>query len=186
MQIIILAMVLLFFFVVVENDMMYVAKMQARPSLESGRVEEILDANLLTESRDMEMMLKMGKLGQRCVLKNPKDRPTMTRVWLELEGALYLAGNFVLIEPSKDYCRTSSSSSRRSMDRGPRRSLEYENSQSFVSIDGVGFQRFHVEIDSIFFHSKSMKCLETTSVSIDIDKSNLRGIREETSKEEIS
>lgn len=165
--------------------MMYAAKMQARPSLESGRVEEILDANLLTESCDMEMMLKMGKLGQRCVVKNPKDRPAMTRVWQELEEALYLAANFVLIEPSKDYWR-SSSSSRRSMDRGPRKSSEYENSQSFVSIDGVGFQRFRVEMDSIFFHSKSIKCLETSSVSIDIDKSILRGISEETSKEEIS
>ncbi|KAJ6305140.1 hypothetical protein OIU78_020644 [Salix suchowensis] len=96
--------------------------MQARPSLEDGRVEEILDGNLLTESCDMEMMLKMGKP-----------------------------------EPSKDYWR-SSSSSRRSMDRGPRRSSEYENSQSFVSMDGVGFQRFRVEMDIIFFHSKSMKC----------------------------
>ncbi|KAJ6736888.1 TRANSFERASE PROTEIN KINASE RLK-PELLE-LRR-I-1 FAMILY-RELATED [Salix viminalis] len=155
--------------------MMHAAKMQARPSLESGRVEEILDANVLTESCDMEMMLKMGELCQRCVVKNPKDRPDMTRVWQELEEALYLAANFVLIEPSKDYWR-SSSSSRRSMDRGPRRSSGYENSQSFVSIDGVGFQRFRVEMDSIFFHSKSIKCLETSSVSIDIDKSNLRGI----------
>ncbi|KAI5588356.1 hypothetical protein BDE02_05G091800 [Populus trichocarpa] len=155
----------------------------ARPSLESGRVEEILDANLLTDSCDMEMMLKMGELGLRCVVKNPKDRPTMTRVWQELEEALYLADNFVDKEPSKDYWR-SSSSSRRSMDRGPRRS--YENSQSFVSIDGVGFQRFHVEMDSIFFHSTSMKCLEAASVNIDIDKNNLRGISEETSKEEIS
>ncbi|KAJ6682279.1 hypothetical protein OIU74_020508 [Salix koriyanagi] len=122
----------------------------ARLSLESGRVEEILDANLLTESCDMEMMLKMGKLCQRSVVKNPEDRPAMTRVWQELEEALYLAANFVLIEPSKDYWR-SSSSSRRSMDRGPRRSSEYENSQSFVSIDGVGFQRFRDEMDSIFF-----------------------------------
>ncbi|KAH8508177.1 hypothetical protein H0E87_010343 [Populus deltoides] len=167
----------------VENEMMYVAKMQARPSLESGRVEEILDANLLTDSCDMEMMLKMGELGLRCVVKNPKDRPTMTRVWQELEEALYLADNFVDKEPSKDYWR-SSSSSRRSMDHGPRRS--YENSQSFVSIDGVRFQRFHVEMDSIFFHSTSMKCLEAASVNIDIDKNNLRGISEETSKEEIS
>ena len=122
------------------------AKMQARPSLESGRVEEILDSNLLTDSCDMEMMLKMGELGLRCVVKNPKDRPTMTRVWQELEEALYLADSFVDKEPSNDYWR-SSSSSRRSMDRGPQRS--YENSQSFVSIDGVGFQRFHVEMDSV-------------------------------------
>nr|XP_034889756.1 probable serine/threonine-protein kinase PBL28 [Populus alba] len=155
----------------------------ARPSLDSGRVEEILDSNLLTDSCDMEMMLKMGELGLRCLVKNPKDRPTMTRVWQELEEALYLADNFVDKEPSNDYWR-SSSSSRRSMDRGPRRS--YENSQSFVSIDGVGFQRFHVEMDSIFFHSTSMKCLEAASVSIDIDKNNLRGISEETSKEETS
>ncbi|KAG6773807.1 hypothetical protein POTOM_021144 [Populus tomentosa] len=159
------------------------ARPAARPSLESGKVEEILDADLLTDSCDMEMMLKMGELGLRCVVKNPKDRPPMTRVWQELEEALYLADNFVDKEPSNDYWR-SSSSSRRSMDRGPRRS--YENSQSFVSIDGVGFQRFHVEMDSIFFHSTSMKCLEAASVSVDTDMNNLRGISEETSKEEIS
>ncbi|CAK7355665.1 unnamed protein product [Dovyalis caffra] len=158
----------------------------ARHSLESDNVEEILDANLLTEPCNMDMMLKMGKLGLRCVVKKPKDRPPMSRVWQELEEALYLADNFVHNhkEPSKDYWK-SSSSSRRSMDHEPRRSTEYEHSQSFVSIDGVGFQRFRVEMDSLFFHSTSMKCLEASSVSIDIDKNNLRGISEETSKEEI-
>ncbi|GLT74148.1 hypothetical protein SLA2020_459620 [Shorea laevis] len=51
----------------------------ARPSIERGNIEEILDANLLSEPCNTKMMLKMGQLGLRCVVKNPKDRPTMTQ-----------------------------------------------------------------------------------------------------------
>lgn len=153
------------------------AEMQARPSLESGKVEEILDANLLTEPCNMEMMLKMGQLGLRCVVKNPKNRPTMTQVWQELEEAMFLA------EHSKDIRRSSSRSSL-SMENGPRTSLDYEYSPSFVSVDGVGFQRFRIEMDSLCLHSSSLRCLEASSISIDIDKNNLRGESEEGGKEE--
>ncbi|KAJ9146919.1 hypothetical protein P3X46_029133 [Hevea brasiliensis] len=150
----------------------------ARPSLERGDVAEILDANLLTEPCNMEMMLKMGQLGLRCVVENPKKRLTMTQVWQELEQALYATDSFIPREPS----RASSASSYRSTDHGPRRSTDCESSQSFVSIDGVGFQRFRIEMDSLSFQSTSLRCFEVSSVSTDIDKSNLRGIREEKVK----
>ncbi|XP_038722773.1 probable serine/threonine-protein kinase PBL7 [Tripterygium wilfordii] len=141
----------------------------ARPSLERGNIEEILDANLLSTPCNMEMMLKMGELGLRCVVKTPKDRPRMSQVWQELEEALYLTDcNVIRKEP------TGRSS----------RSMDYEQSQSFVSIDGIGFQRFRVEMDSISFQSTSLRCFEASSVSIDTDKNNLRGISEETSREE--
>ncbi|KAG2408832.1 LRR receptor-like serine/threonine-protein [Vigna angularis] len=53
----------------------------ARPSIEKGSVEEIIDANLLCQSEpcNMEVMLKMGKLALRCVVEEPKHRPTMTQ-----------------------------------------------------------------------------------------------------------
>ena len=63
--------------------------MQARLSIERGSIEEILDTSLLSEPCNMEMMLKMGELGLRCVMKLPKDRPTMTQVWQELEDTLH-------------------------------------------------------------------------------------------------
>ncbi|KAK9062049.1 hypothetical protein SSX86_019233 [Deinandra increscens subsp. villosa] len=67
----------------------------ARPHLERGSVEEILDANLLLEPCNMEIMLKMGILGLRCVVKEPKQRPTMTQVYKELEAALWSANSTV-------------------------------------------------------------------------------------------
>lgn len=157
--------------------------MQARPGLERGDVEEILDANLLTELCNKEMMLKMGRLGLRCVVKHPKDRPTMTQVWQELEEALYPVDSFIHKEPWRTSI-TSPTSSHQSIDHGPGRSTDSDYSQSFVSIDGVGFQRFRVEMDCLSFQSTSLRCFETSSVSIDIDKNNLRGIREETCREE--
>ncbi|KAF3440350.1 hypothetical protein FNV43_RR18634 [Rhamnella rubrinervis] len=148
----------------------------ARPSLERGRVEEILDANLLSEPCNMEMMLKMGQLGLKCVVKIPKQRPTMTQVWQELEAALYSAENFINKYPSWD-SRTSNAATRRA-------SVDCDCSQSFVSINGIGFQRFHVDMDSMSFQSTSLRCLENNSISIEIDKNNLRGICEEKSIEE--
>ncbi|KAM3709886.1 hypothetical protein ACJW31_02G208300 [Castanea mollissima] len=59
----------------------------ARPSLEKGSVEEILDVNLLSEPCNMEIMLKMAQLGLRCSVKVPEQRPTMNQVWQELEEA---------------------------------------------------------------------------------------------------
>ena len=138
--------------------------MQARPSLERGKVEDILDVNLLSEPCNMKMMLKMGRLGLRCVVNIPKQRPTMTQVWQELQEALYLDENFISKQPSSD----------------SKRSVDYEYSQSsFVSINGIGFQRFHVEMESLSFQSTVLRCLENNSVSMDIDKSSLSGIYEE-------
>ncbi|KAL6226975.1 hypothetical protein ACLB2K_000934 [Fragaria x ananassa] len=147
----------------------------ARPSLERGRVEEILDANLLSEPCNLEVMLKMGKLGLRCVVKVPKSRPTMSQVCRELEEALYSADN-------KQQLRESRRSNRQPTDQGFRRSMDYDQSLNSVSLDGIGFQKFHVDLDSISFQSTSLRCLENNSIEIDIE--DLRDIREEVSAEE--
>ncbi|KAK2656924.1 hypothetical protein Ddye_009976 [Dipteronia dyeriana] len=147
----------------------------SRRSIESGNIEEILDTNLLTEPCNMEVMLKMGQLGLRCVVKTPKDRPTMTQVWQQLEEAVSEADNFI-----GRGSRIERETLRSSLDR------DY-SSQSFVSIDGVGFQRFRIEMDSSqSFQSSSLRRFEIDSIiGIDVDdKNNLRGIREETSREE--
>ncbi|KAA8532021.1 hypothetical protein F0562_006837 [Nyssa sinensis] len=144
----------------------------ARPSLERCSVEEILDANLLLEPCNMYIMLKMGQLGLRCVVKVPNERPTMTEIWRELEAGLYSAGHCIYKQPSRGSRRSIGTSSR---------SIDHDCSQSSVSIDGVGLQRFHVEMDSLSFQSASLRCLEDSSVSIDTDKYNLRGISEEMS-----
>ncbi|CAL5369047.1 unnamed protein product [Camellia sinensis] len=153
----------------------------ARPSLEQGNVENIIDANLLSENCNMRMMVKMGQLGLRCVVKVPKDRPTMTQVWQELEAALHSSDNFIPKHPSKGPTFPS-----RSIGHGmSRRSMDINDcSQSFVSIDGVGLQRFHVDMDSISLHSASLRCFETSSISIDIDNNILRGICEETTSDD--
>lgn len=151
--------------------------MQARPSLERGCVEEILDASLLSERCNTEVMLKMGKLGLRCVVKIPKNRPTMSQVCRELEEALYSADNK---HPSRE-TRRSNGAPRRPAELGSRISMDYDQS---VSIDGIGFQKFHVDIDSISFQSTSLRCLENNSIEIDIDKDDLKDIRGEVSTEE--
>lgn len=128
--------------------------LQARPSIEKGSIEEIMDANLFCESEpcNMKVMLKMGQLGMRCVAQEPKHRPTMTQVCKELEQALFSDDNF--------------------------RNKDSETlSQSFVSIDGVGLEKFHVDMDSFSFKSTNLRCLENNSISIDIDKNNLRRIQ---------
>ncbi|XP_031266991.1 receptor-like protein kinase THESEUS 1 [Pistacia vera] len=150
----------------------------ARPSIERGNIEEILDANLLTAPCNKEIMQKMGELGLRCVVKMPKDRPTMTQVWQELEEALHSGENF----NHKRRSTSTSNESRRSSIGRSRRSIDNDHSQSFVSIDGVGFQRFRIEMDSQSFQSTSLRRFEMDSISIDVDKNNLRGIREEDVK----
>lgn len=148
--------------------------MQARPSLEKGNIEEILDANLLSEPCNMKVMLKMGQIALKCGAKVPKHRPKMTQVCQELEAALYSADNF-----SKGF-RRSVSSSQESTESEPLRSVEsYDYSQSFVSIDGVGFQKFHIDMDSLSFQSTNLRCLENNSISIDTDKNSLRRIQED-------
>ncbi|KAG7034065.1 Receptor-like protein kinase THESEUS 1, partial [Cucurbita argyrosperma subsp. argyrosperma] len=125
----------------------------ARPSLENGRVEEILDVNLISEPCNMEVMLKMGQLGLKCTSHQPKYRPTMARVCLELQEALHEADNF----------------STRKLLR--QQSMEFEHSESLVSIEGVKFGKFRVGMDTVEFESVSLKCLEINSISIDIDHS---------------
>ncbi|TYK12510.1 serine/threonine-protein kinase CDL1-like [Cucumis melo var. makuwa] len=125
----------------------------AGPSLEKGRVEEILDADLLTESCNFEVMLKMGQLGLKCTSQQPKYRPTMAQVWQELEEALHGADNFW---KRKQLMQNS---------------MEIEYSESLASTEGIRFGKFRVGMDSFAFESASLKCLEINSVSIDIDHS---------------
>ncbi|OMO55761.1 hypothetical protein CCACVL1_27028 [Corchorus capsularis] len=156
----------------------------ARPSIEKGTIEEIIDASLLSEPCNMEMMLKMGELGLRCVVKKPKDRPTMTQVWQELEDALYSADNFNK-RPSRASRRTIGKFPRPT-EQGHRKSLDPDYSQSFVSIDGVGYQKFRVEMDSISFQSTSLRCFEVNSAGLIVDNNkNLRGTSEETDREQV-
>ncbi|XP_062144536.1 probable serine/threonine-protein kinase PBL22 isoform X2 [Alnus glutinosa] len=150
----------------------------ARPSLEQGSVVDVLDANLLSQPCNMEMMLKMGQLGLRCVMEVPKQRPTMTQVWRELEEALYSVENFINKQPPiRGPGRSSSGrgASSRSIDQGPHTSMDRDFSQSFVSVNGVGFQRFHVDMDSLSFQSASLRCLEDNSLSVDFDRNSLNG-----------
>lgn len=123
--------------------------MQARPCIEREEVEAILDANLLSEPCNMQVMLKMGQLAIRCVAKSPKQRPTMTEVWQELEKAL----------------------------QSDRVTMADDGSQSFVSVNGVGLQRFYVDMDSFSLQSASLRCLDSTSIYV--DKGNARGTEEE-------
>ncbi|XP_038882238.1 probable serine/threonine-protein kinase PBL7 [Benincasa hispida] len=125
----------------------------ARPSIEKGRVEEILDADLLIEPCNLEVMLKMGQLGLKCTSQQPKYRPTMAQVWQELEEALHGADNF---------------SKRKQLKQ---KSMEFEYSESLVSIEGIKFGKFRVGMDTFAFESASLNCLEIDSVSIDIDES---------------
>ena len=115
---------------------------QARPSLERGIVEDIIDANLLLEACNMEMMLRMGQLALRCVVKKPKNRPTMSQVAQELEEALKSC-----IVPVH------------------RKSNDQEESVSF-SINGVGLEGFHMEEDDFSIQSVAMRCLDVSGIDV--------------------
>ncbi|XP_017604805.1 probable serine/threonine-protein kinase PBL25 [Gossypium arboreum] len=130
-----------------------------------GATSKKSSIQLLSKPCNMEMMLKMGELGLRCVAKTPKDRPTMTQVWQELE-------NTFNEHPSLSSKTTTTTKFPQSTEQGI--SFEQDCSQSFVSIDGVGFQKFHIELDSISSQSNSLRCFEINSASIDIDKENLK------------
>lgn len=147
-------------------------------------MEDILDTNLLLEQCNMDVMLKMGQLGLRCVVKVPKQRPTMTQVWQELEAALHSSDSSIHKPPAQGP-RRSTGTTCRVGDNGAREyTTDCDFSQSSVSIDGVGLQRFHVEMDdSLSFKSTSLRCFESDTICIDVDKvnKNLRGISEETS-----
>ncbi|XP_038996825.1 probable serine/threonine-protein kinase PBL11 [Hibiscus syriacus] len=120
----------------------------ARPSIERGHIEEILDTTLLSRPCNIDMMLTMGELGLRCVAKTPKDRPTMTQVWQELENTLYSVDNLINKQPLRSSKPTTTPTFPGATEQGHHRSFDLDYSQSFVSIDGVGFQKFHVELDS--------------------------------------
>ncbi|KAE8715913.1 hypothetical protein F3Y22_tig00110159pilonHSYRG00193 [Hibiscus syriacus] len=137
-----------------------------RPSIERGHIEEILETILLSRPCNMDMMLTMGELGLRRVAKMPKDRPTMTQVWQELENTLYSLDNLIDKQPLRRSKPTTTPMFPRPTEQGHHRSFDQDYSQSFVSIDGVGFQKFHVELDSI--SSKSLRCFEFDSASIDM------------------
>lgn len=104
----------------------------------------------------MEMMLKMGEIALRCVVKVPKERPTMAQLWQELEAALEEVDGSL---PKQPYA-----ASRRAIDE--RKSGGIGRSHSVVSVDGIGLERFHVDIDSVSFQSASLRCLET-SINMD-------------------
>ncbi|XP_024982614.1 probable serine/threonine-protein kinase PBL11 [Cynara cardunculus var. scolymus] len=135
-----------------------------RPHLEQGRVEEILDTNLLLEPCNMEIMLKMGLLGLRCVVKEPKQRPTMTQVFKELEAALRSADGFVHRQlPPRSL---EASTGRRSLELQDHQVVEHDSS---ISVDGVGLQRFRVDMESVSLQSTSLRCLEADSFVFHVD-----------------
>ncbi|XP_071708556.1 probable serine/threonine-protein kinase PBL11 [Rutidosis leptorrhynchoides] len=135
----------------------------ARPHLERGNVEEILDTNLLLEC-NMDIMLKMGLLGLRCVAKEPKERPTMTQVYKELEAALWSANS---IDPRQLPPRPLEAH----IGGGSLKLRDHEvtDHDTSVSLDGFGLQRFRVDMESLSFQSTSMRCLEVDSVIFDVD-----------------
>ncbi|KAK4368170.1 hypothetical protein RND71_011962 [Anisodus tanguticus] len=151
----------------------------ARPSIEQGSVDEIIDANLLMEECNMEMMLKMGQLGLKCVVKVPKERPTMAQVWQELEAALFSAENTINKQSSKRSLKLASLSSQ-SMELGNHRLKQLDYSQSSVSIDGIRLQKFYVDIDGLSFGSTKLRCLDAYSISFEDDSYDLTGTTEET------
>ncbi|PIN05841.1 Serine/threonine protein kinase [Handroanthus impetiginosus] len=163
----------------------------ARPSIENASIEDILDVNLLTQECNIEMMLKMGEIALRCVEKVPKERPTMSQVWQELEAALNkvdnlltkkpleedsqrlttlnMVDNFLPKQPLEEESQRLITKTNHAMNHRIRRSsTNHDYSHSIVSEDGIGLQRFHVDIDSLSFQSTSLRCLET-SISIDED-----------------
>lgn len=163
--------------------------MQSRPSIEKSSIEEILDIRLLSQAQacNMEMMLKMGELGLRCVEKMPKNRPTMAWVWQELEDTLHLVDNS---STSKQPWRSSGRATSKiapPTERVHHRSLDQDFSQSFVSIDGVGFQKFRIEMDSVSLQSSSsLRCFEfNTNDGVEVDKKNLTPVTEETSNHSV-
>lgn len=137
-------------------------------------MEEILDANLIMDDMEdcnMGIMLKMGQIGLRCVVGEPKKRPTMTQVWEELEAALQSVDNtFFLPRQSSLNSQTflkgmsfSFSFSQTSYEDNS--SLNYiHSSHGSISSD---LQKFYIDMDSLSFRSSSLRCLETDSVSID-------------------
>lgn len=133
-------------------------------------MEEILDANLIMDMEDCNMgiMLKMGQIGLRCVVGEPKKRPTMTQVWEELEAALQSVDNTFLPRQSSLNSQTFLKGTSFSFSQTSYKdnlSLNYiHSSHGSISSD---LQKFYIDMDSLSFRSSSLRCLETDSVSID-------------------
>lgn len=151
-----------------------------RQSLERGRVEEILDANLLMEECNMEMMLKMGQIGLKCVVGEPKQRPTITQVWQELEAALYCIDNFHPKEPSQNSLTLIEAfgQSRSAVNHLRMQEIPSQNS---ISLEEIGLEKFYLDMDFLSFRSASLRCFETESISIDIMMKESRGEDEDRS-----
>ncbi|KAJ0967880.1 hypothetical protein J5N97_024797 [Dioscorea zingiberensis] len=122
----------------------------ARPSLERGNVADIIDANLLREPCNMEMMLKMGQLGLKCIVKSPKSRPTMIQVVKELEEALE---DTMLSFECKQEQRVSSNES-----------IDHKEEALSFSINGIGLEKFPAENDGFSINNANMQCFDVNSV----------------------
>lgn len=131
-------------------------------------MEEILDANLIMdmEGCNMEIMLKMGQIGLRCVVGEPKKRPTMTQVWQELEAALQSVDKtFLPRQPSlNSHTFLKGSSFSQTGYKDDNWSLNYVHSHGSINSE---LQKFYIDMDSLSFRSSSLRCLETDSVSFD-------------------
>lgn len=151
---------------------------QARPSIENGNIEDIIDANLLSEPLDMETMLKMGQLALKCVVKSPKDRPTMTQVYKQLEQAVSRSDHTI-----RSTVSSSRNSSRSSLDK------DHISSQSFASLDSITFQRFRIDMDSSqSFQNPSFMRFEmgsdSTIIDVDRNRNSMNAICETENRDE--
>ncbi|KAH0456097.1 hypothetical protein IEQ34_014004 [Dendrobium chrysotoxum] len=125
----------------------------AKASIERGRLEEILDASLQLGPCNMKMILKMAQLGIKCTAWQPKDRPTMRQVVIELEAQIRAISSM----------QTSS---------------DAEELQS-ISINNVQLQRFSVgSYDDLSIRSTSLRSLDVNGNSSS-ERSKLSGISEE-------
>ncbi|XP_020581723.1 probable serine/threonine-protein kinase PBL1 [Phalaenopsis equestris] len=118
----------------------------AKPSIERGMVEDILDMRLQLEACNKEVMLKMAQLGIRCTAWEPKNRPIMSQVVKELEEALRRATNGVQLSSFS------------------------EESKSF-SINSVQLQRFYIDsFENLSIQSTSFRCLDANKLSDNIEE----------------
>ncbi|KAL7134592.1 hypothetical protein ABFS83_11G037500 [Erythranthe nasuta] len=135
-------------------------KKDASPSIEKGMVEDIIDTNLVVQGCNMEIMLKIGQLALRCVVKEPKERPTMTQVWQELEQLLKSADGLLPITSDHRPMLIGTNNYDRPITRS--RSIPRPSDHDFSH----SIERFDVDVDGLSFHSASLRCL---SISVDDD-----------------
>lgn len=129
----------------------------------------------------MEMMLKMGQLGLKCVVKDPKQRPTMTLVWQELESALSLIDNVIHKQPSNHLWRSASSRSSQLTEIWNQDSTTLVSSQNSISIDAIQLQKFYIAMDNLSFPSENLRWLDNNSADVDgYDSQNLKAAIKET------